>query len=243
MRPDPERRPFPLPGMSAAGFWRAALRQGGRNGLRRTGDAAEEAFWRDHAPGYDARSPLAACARELIDDLLAMIGAGWRMVEIGAGPGAFTRRLAPKLSAITVVEPSAAMRAEFGRLWDGPDIVETIGAKWEDAPEIEADLVFGANAFYRIGDIAAALRKMDRIAPRRVALVQTIGRPHAEPLALTVDGRTHERARADALCDVLDELGIAHRRRDYRIARPDGPGMVALIDWSPPRPAGSPKGF
>lgn len=219
--------------MSASAFWQAAHDQSGLGLSRQTDDGAEEAFWRDYAPGYDEKSPLAACATEMIDDVRAMIGAGWHMVEIGAGPGAFTRRLAAQLRTITIVEPSAAMRAEFQRLWDGPDVVETIGSKWEDAPAMTAGCVFGANAFYRIRDIAAALEKMNAMARHRVALVQTIGRPHANPLSLTIDGRTHERERADALCDVLVQLGIDHRRRDYRVARPDGPGKVALIDWAP----------
>jgi len=222
--------------MSAARLWQAAHAQSGERLARQKDDHAEEAFWRDYAPGYDAKSPLAACASELIDDLLTMIGSRWHMLEIGAGPGAFTRRLAPRLSGITVVEPSAAMRAEFQRLWDGPDQVKTIGCKWEAVPDTDADFVFGANAFYRMDDIAAALLKMNRAARHRVALVQTLGRPHANPLTVTINGQTHERERADVLCDVLGQLGIDHRRRDYRIIRPDGPGMVALIDWRPQAP-------
>ena len=97
-------------GMSASEFWRAALQQSGELLSRQTDDEAEEAFWQDYAPGNDQKSPLAACATELIDDLRAMIGADWHMVEIGAGTGAFTRRLAPHVSRTTVVEPSAASR-------------------------------------------------------------------------------------------------------------------------------------
>lgn len=219
--------------MSASEFWCAALQQSGELLSRQTDDEAEEAFWQDYAPGYDQKSPLAACATELIDDLCAMICADWHMVEIGAGTGAFTRRLAPYVSRITVVEPSAAMHTEFQRRWDGPDIVGSINCKWEDAPKLGADFVFAANALYRTKDIAASLLKMDQTALHRVALVQTVGRPHANPLTVAVDGQTHERERADALCDVLDEIGINHRRRDYPIERPDGPSKVALIDWAP----------
>ncbi len=222
-------------GMSPSEFWQAAHEQSGQRLHRPIDDEAEEAFWRDYADGYDQKSPLAACSTELIADVQASLGAKWHMVEIGAGSGAFTRRLAPMLSRITIVEPSAAMRAEFQRLWDGAVAVDTMGSKWEDAPSMDADFVFGANAFYRIRNIAAALLKMNDIARHRVALVQTIGRPHANPLTLTVDGRTCERERANALCDVLGQLGIGYQRRDYRIARPDGPGMAALIDWVPNR--------
>lgn len=179
------------------------------------------------------KKPLAASADEVISDIRDLMNDGWHLLEIGAGPGAFTRRLASNLSRITVVEPSKAMRAEFARLWDGSDIVETLPVKWEDTPETAADVVFGANAFYRLNDIASAVLKMNRTARHRIAFVQTVGRPHANPLTVSLDGVTEERERADALCDVLGELGIEHRRRDYCILRPSGPSRATLIDWVP----------
>ncbi|MEM8802481.1 MAG: class I SAM-dependent methyltransferase [Pseudomonadota bacterium] len=169
----------------------------------------------------------------MIEDLRALIGKNRHLLEIGAGTGAFTRQLKSGLSRLAIVEPSAAMRAEFQRHWDGPDILEVLPCKWEEAPEVRVDMVFGANAFYRINDIAAALSKMNKLAQSRVALVQTVGRPHANPLTVTTDGVSRERERADALCDVLDELHIYHRRRDYEVLRPDGPSKAALIDWVP----------
>lgn len=155
------------------------------------------------------------------------------LLEIGAGPGAFTRRLASGFAKICIVEPSAAMRAEFQKLWDGPDIVEQIALKWEDAPDMRADFVFSANAFYRMRVIRAALKKMNAAARYRVALVQTVGHPHATPLIVDRNGEALERERADALCDVLAELGIPHRRRDYDVLRATGPSRLALIDWAP----------
>jgi len=196
-------------------------------------DAVEESFWEEFAPGYDERSPLAASADAVIRDLQAFLESGMHLLEIGAGPGAFTRRLAPGLSRVTVVEPSATMRAEFIRLWEGPDIVDIVPLKWEDAPELQADVIFGANAFYRIREIAPALLKMTRLARHRIALLQTVGRPYANPLHVTLGGASAERERADAICDVLDELGIDHSRRDYEILRPIGPSRAALIDWRP----------
>lgn len=233
MTQDVPYSPPPYLGIPPSAFWRAAYTQSGERLTRQVDDAAEEAFWREYAPGYDEKSPLAACASELIEDLCGLMGSDWHMVEVGAGPGAFTRRLAAHLSRITAVEPSVAMRAEFEKLWDGPDVVETLGCKWEDAPTLDADMVFAANALYRMRDISAALLKMDSTARHHVALVQTIGRPHANPLSVTRDGQTVERERADALCDVLSELGIDYNRRDYHVERPDGPSRAALIDWVP----------
>lgn len=219
--------------LSASEFWKEAHFQGGLRVARQIDDEAEEAFWQNYAPGYDEKSPLAQCASELIDAIRALIDNDWHMVEIGSGPGAFTRRLAPSLSRIAVVEPSAAMRSEFERLWDARTGVDILPCKWEDAPDLRADLVFAANALYRIKDISSALLKMDATALHRVALVQTIGRPHANPLIVTGGGHTTECERADAICNVLAELGIDHERCDFEIQRPDGPSRAALIHWAP----------
>lgn len=218
---------------SAIGFWREAYLQARAHSARHMDDGAEEAFWQSFAPGYDERSPLAECAGDLVSDLRGLIGSGWHLLEIGAGTGAFARRLAHVVDRITVVEPSASMRAEFERAWDRPVPIQMITSKWEDTPPTKADMVFGANAFYRIDDMAAALLKMNACARHEVALVQSVGRPHANPLAVTRDGVTEERERADVLCEILRELGISHRRRDYTVMRPDGPSRVALMDWIP----------
>ena len=67
-------------------------------------------------------------------------------------------------------------------------------------------------------------------------LVQSVGAPYASPLHVGLKGRLLERERAHALCDVLDELGIAHRLRLYSIERAPGTwGDVALIDWQTDR--------
>lgn len=188
---------------------------------------------RPGAIDYDRTSPLAACATELVEELRQLVRPRWHLLEIGPGTGAFTRRIARGLSRVTIVEPSAAMRMEFERLWDVPDIVRPLPCKWEDAPPLDADIVFGANAFYRIPDIAAAIARMNQAARHRVALVQTVGRPHANPMTVETDGQAWEAERADVLCGVLAELGIAYRRRDHEVMRPDGPSRVALVDWVP----------
>lgn len=224
--------PAPTEALSASGFWRLAYCQSGTRMARQTDDAAEGAFWREFAPSYDEKSPLAACATELIADLKQLIPTRCHLLEIGAGPGAFTRKLAEHVSRLSIVEPSSAMRAEFEQLWDSQLLPEIHPCKWEDAEVGQADVVFGANAFYRLPDISSALLKMNATAMQRVALVQTVGRPHAGPLQVEHDGMVHERERADAICDVLAELDIPASRIDYDITRPDGPSRASLIHWA-----------
>lgn len=233
------RAPAPLKpherlGVSAERFWELAFEQSAVSNPRQSDDCAEEDFWRDYAPHCDERSPLARCATELVRDAIAMLRPTDRLLEIGPGSGAFTRRLAANVGSITGVEPSAAMRETFTRQWrsETSSVPELIASKWEDCLAPQADIVFAANALYRVRDIGPALRKMMSHAQRHVILVQTVGRPHAGPLVLTSDGVDVERERADALCDVLDAMAVSHRRRDYAVDRGDPkPCIVALIDW------------
>lgn len=218
--------------MGAAAFWRAAWEASVADNPRWEDAEADEAFWSDYAPNYDERSPLAACATDLIADLRSLVPADGTLLEIGSGTGAFTRLLAPSLSAITCVEPSPAMRQAFDAAWDHPMRVESIPTDWLAAPDgLRADVVLCANALYRTVDIAAALTKMTHAARKSVALVQSVGRPYTSPLKIVENGYAWERERADALCDVLQALGSNYERRDYQVRRPDGESHVTLLTW------------
>lgn len=230
-------KPHERMGIGPEAFWTLAFEQSARSNPRQGDDAAEEAFWQDYAPDYDTRSPLARLAGVMISDVVTLLHKSDHLLEIGPGSGAFTRRLAPHVGTITGVEPSEAMRQTFRRLWpdDARSAPRLIGGKWEDSDAPQADVVFVANALYRVRDIGAALRKMIRHAERHVIIIQTVGRPHAGPLVLTHGGIDLERERADALCDVLTDMGVAFRHRVYAIDRGDEkPCDVALIDWPIP---------
>ena len=212
-----------------------AFAQKAERDIRWRDHTAEEAFWRHYGPNYDERSPLAQRADALINDLLALLQPGDQVLEIGSGSGSFTRRIAGHVGKIAAVEPSTAMRIEFLRRWEearSGTPPRLWPCRWEEAPELEADVVFGCNAFYRMEDIAASLLKMHRCAVRCVVLVQSIGTPYAPQLHVQVNGRLLRRERAHVLTDVLHELKIAHRLRLYSVERAPGTwGDVALIDW------------
>ena len=225
----------PAGAMTPSTFWKTAFAQKAERDMRWRDATAEESFWRHYAPNYDERSPLAQRADALITDLLPLLEPCDRVLEIGSGSGAFTRRIADHVGEISAVEPSTAMRKEFLRRWEearSSAPPRLWPCSWEDAPALEADVVFGSNAFYRIEDIAAALLKMHRCAARCVVLVQSVGVPYAPPLHVQLDGRLLERERAHALADVLRELEICHRLRVYSVERVPGTwSEVALIDW------------
>src|SRR5690606_34271288 len=97
-----------------------------------------------------------------------------------------------------------AMRAEFARRWQeaGPAGIaepDLIAATWETATPPPAEVLFSANAVYRVRDMKAALLKMHRAARRRVILVQTLDPKGAGPLVVEVGDRRIERPRAYAI--------------------------------------------
>lgn len=225
----PSRPPIP-----PSQFWTLAWEQAAAVNPRIGSDAEEEAFWQDLAPNYDVKSPLAEHSGALLADVFPLLAKDDTLIEIGPGTGAFTRILAPHVGRVLAVEPSASMRSVLLAGWNSPTPLELLPTKWEDCRGLRADVVFSANAVYRVRDMAACLRRMDEAARRHVILVQTIGNPYAAPLTVSIDGRPVERERAHAMADVLAELGIAHRSRIYTVDRGFGPlHDVALIDWSP----------
>ena len=210
--------------IDASSFWQAAFEQTAAQDSRWCDSAAEEAFWQAYAPAYDERSPLAQHADVLVADVRALLCPDDRLLEIGPGTGAFTKRLAGYVDELVGVEPSPSMRAALWQGWDS-DAAKRPSLwpyRWEETPVCSVDVIFGCNAFYRMQDIAAALTKMHRCATRHVVLAQSIGEPYAAPLRVQYDGHECHRERAYALCDVLDEMGIAYRLRRYRLERTPG---------------------
>ncbi|WP_316863328.1 methyltransferase domain-containing protein [uncultured Cohaesibacter sp.] len=220
---------------SASQFWLDAWHYSASKKDRTASDAAEEAFWQDCAPDYDVKSPLASLAIELIADVIDLLNSGDEVLEIGPGTGAFTKRLYPHVSSWKGVEPSAAMRREFVRLWPAemgrmPDLIPS---KWEECNVAASDVVFTANAVYRVRDMYDCLQRLNDAAKRRVIMVQTIGRPFADPLEVKLGDEIIERERANAISDVLSEMNIEHRFRTYTVPRNEISCPVVLIDWCP----------
>ena len=215
-------------------FWTLSWEQSAATNPRIGDDRGEESFWQDFAPSYDEKSPLAEHAAILLADVYPLLSNDDELIEVGPGTGAFTKRLAPHVRRVIGVEPSESMRKVLIAGWTGSKEPELVAAKWEECLHLRAETLFSANAFYRIRDMRACLRQMHSAARRHIILVQTIGNPYAAPLSVSVDGTPIQRERADAIGDILGELGIAFRRRTYTIDRGIGPiHDVALLDWSP----------
>ncbi len=224
--------------LSPSELWIKAWDQAAKRNERTESDEEEERYWAEHASKYDERNPLAPYTSELMENVYRKLHPSDQLVEIGAGTGGFTKLLANHVERIAVVEPSAAMYEVFCRSWpvELAPLPERMAMKWEEAPDIQFDVVFGANAFYRIRDMKDSLLRMNACAKRHVFLVQSVGRPYAGPLEVTQEGNRIEQERADAIADILGELGIPHTCTRYPVQRRDGTTHdVALIEWRPKR--------
>ncbi|WP_289136751.1 class I SAM-dependent methyltransferase [uncultured Brevibacillus sp.] len=222
--------------MSASAFWIAAWERAMQTDLRVSDDTEEEKFWEEYAPLYDERNPLAPYAEALMDAVYSQLAPDDHILEVGPGTGGFTQLLAPYVGKITLVEPSASMYREFHTSWQktGYLLPEVLAEKWEEVEGIHADVLFSANAVYRIRDMRAALLKMNQTAKRHVFLIQSIGRPFAGPLSLTCSDHLYEQERAVVIAEILDELAIQHTYRIFPVERKNGMRHeVALIHWEP----------
>ncbi len=218
--------------LTAAMFWEKAWEYAGQEDDRTFSDQKEETFWKKYSPTYDETNPLAPYTDELIATILRFVQQQDTFLEIGPGTGGFTKLLAPHVNGCTIVEPSKAMLEQFRKNWDG-DFPRVIQKKWEEAEACEADIIFGANAFYRMKDMRTALLKMNECARRFVFIVQSIGRPFAGPLQAMIDDEFVEVERAIAITNILQELEIKHVYETYQVTRKCGRTHdVALIYWS-----------
>ena len=222
--------------LTPSDFWVEAWEQARFHYDRTADDQEEEEYWRVHAPEYDDKNPLAPYADEIMEEVYQIVRETNTLLEIGAGTGGFTTLLAPKVKEITVVEPSQAMVHELQKNWQKQleqPLPIVVRSKWEDAPELEVDIVFGVNAFYRIRDMKACLQKMHRSARRHVILIQSIGRPFANPLEVKIKNETHTIERAVVIANILNELHINHEFKTFSVPRKNGlTHDVALIHWS-----------
>ncbi|MGG4497381.1 class I SAM-dependent methyltransferase [Brevibacillus reuszeri] len=222
--------------MSASAFWITAWERAVQTDVRVKDDSEEEKFWEGYAPMYDERNPLAPYTSVMMDAVFPHLRPEDNLLEVGPGTGGFTQLFAPHIGRITLVEPSASMFAEFRSNWQktGYELPEVVHEKWEEVEEAKADVLFSANAFYRIRDMKEALLKMHETAKRHVFLVQSIGRPFAGPLSLSCQDQLYEKERAVAISEILEELGIKHTYQTFPVERKNGMTHdVALIHWEP----------
>jgi 2-polyprenyl-3-methyl-5-hydroxy-6-metoxy-1,4-benzoquinol methylase len=163
----------------------AALQAWSNDVTNRLDESADLAFWERVADAYDAEA-LATRVPVIVERVRQLVPAGASILDVGAGTGAFTLPLAAHAARVTALDYSPAMLRVLRRKLQAaaaPDNVQVVLARWEDA-QIEAhDVVFAANALYRVADPRLALTKIVATARRRGIIVWSVGRqPGPQPV-------------------------------------------------------------
>ena len=93
-------------------------------------------------------------------------------VDVGGGAGRVGLPMALRCREVISVEPSPAMRAEFNASASEAGIsnARLVSQGWLEADNVMGDVVFAADVFYFLRDIARFVRKMEAAARRRVVI-------------------------------------------------------------------------
>ena len=178
-----------------------------------------ESFWENPENIRRFVDRLMNSDRSRIENQLAamQIPAGSTVLDIGAGPGTLAVPLALAGCDVTVVEPSAGMRAalkEYREMVGAPTIRE-IPSRWEDADPAEVgqhDVVV-ASFSLALDDIALSLKKIDAAARRSVHLFWFLTLPTWTRANISLWPELHgnefaAEPTADLLWNCLCQLGI-----------------------------------
>ena len=138
-----------------------------------------ESYWQRYAhtyrfDPYREPEPQLAAALRYIDP-------GDEIIEVGGGAGRIGLPMALKAKSLLNVEPSPAMREQFGFAVEEHGIAnaEVIPSAWPVAEPIRGDVVVTVDVTYFISDIEAFIRAMHESARRRVmVLTWTVAPPN-----------------------------------------------------------------
>ena len=204
-----------MPG-PAATRWRKLVtaRLGEMERLQPGRGALNAGFWDTRAERFAKRLPVSSVDGDpLYRRLRQATGRRSTILDVGAGTGRFTVALAPRVGAVTAVDPAERMldvcrrQAAKHRLTN----VTLVHARWEDAEVGPADVAFSSYVVTLVPDGARFLAKLDAAAAQRAFLY--LGAYTADAIMDPLWRHFHGTSRKpgptylDAV-DVLRELGV-----------------------------------
>jgi SAM-dependent methyltransferase len=204
-----------MPG-PAATRWRKLVtaRLGEMERLQPGRGALSAGFWDTRAKRFAKRLPVSSVAGDpLYRRLRQATGRRSTVLDVGAGTGRFTVALAPRVAAVTAVDPAGRMldicRRQAAK--HGLTNVTLVHATWENAEVAPADVAFSSYVVTLVPDGARFLAKLDASATGRAFLY--LGAYTADAIMDPFWRHFHGTSRKpgptylDAV-DVLRELGV-----------------------------------
>lgn len=204
-----------MPG-PAATRWRKLVtaRLGEMERLQPGRGALNAGFWDTRAKRFATRLPVSSVAGDpLYRRLRQATGRRSTVLDVGAGTGRFTVAIAPRVAAVTAVDPAERMldvcRRQATKL--GLTNVALVHSKWEDAGVEPAHVAFSSYVVTLVPDAARFLAKLDAAATQRAFLY--LGAYTADAIMDPLWRHFHGTSRKpgptylDAV-DVLRELGL-----------------------------------
>lgn len=127
----------------------------------------------DRAARFRRMATVTSETDPLLGFLRASLTPETTVLDVGAGVGRHVVPLAPLVSRVTAVEPSAAMRAELESAiaQAGARNVEVVADGWPAANVAPADLVICSHVAYFVAEVEPFLRRLDEVNRGRCVVV------------------------------------------------------------------------
>lgn len=177
----------------------------------RTANGEDERFWEQHADVYVRNRTTGQHYEQVTQWLLERVQ-GKSLIEIGPGPGIFTRFLTEHCTQVTAVEPSPANASRLRHDLSGCLNLKVEQKKWEDVAVRPHDLIFSAGTLCMFRTIETALVKMLQHARTNVLLVtMNEKRGILEEIAATLElpAPTPSELSARRFLEVLHSLNLS----------------------------------
>lgn len=177
--------------------------------------------WRDEADARDylAMSRKRPAARDRMEDLCSLVRPGWRVLDIGAGPGNIAIPLAGKAAHVTAAEPAPGMAAVLKeQIRDqGINNITVVNKKWDDidpAADLSPpyDLSFASFSLGML-DLRSSIEKMMTVTAGKIVLFWHAGHQAWDRDSLVLWPLLHGRnfepiPKSDIVFNLLYSMGI-----------------------------------
>jgi SAM-dependent methyltransferase len=170
-------------------------------------------YWRRRARNFGEAVRRRPSHGPVVETVLAACRTGDRVLDVGGGPGSIAVPVAAAGHAVTVVEPSEAMREGLAAYVAEAGVagrVAVVPERWEDADVDRHDVVVCAHVLYPIEDVVPFVARLRDAAGRTCLAILRLKASELSPGELFRQFHGEERIPQPDfgdLCAVLGDLG------------------------------------